>query len=99
MILSKTPLTLVEAKSHVKSDEENAVLNDYFKAYSKLNLEKSIALKKEISDLNNVKIKEEHMVKIVDFLPSDSEDLSKIFIDVSLNEEESNAILEIVKKY
>jgi len=53
----------------------------------------------EIENLNNPKIKEEHIVKIVDFLPKDVEDVSKIFNDISLNEEETNVILALVKKY
>jgi DNA-directed RNA polymerase subunit F len=39
------------------------------------------------------------MIKIVDFLPENAEEVNKIFNEVSLNEEEINKILEIVKKY
>ena len=39
------------------------------------------------------------MVKIVDLLPEDSIDINKIFTDVSLDENETNKILEVVKKY
>jgi DNA-directed RNA polymerase subunit F len=99
MILSKKPMMLAEVKEYVKSEEENKVLHDYLKAYQKLTLDKAKELFSKIEDLKNPKIKEEHIVKIVDFLPSDAEDLNKIFIDVSLNEEETNAILGIVKNY
>jgi len=44
-----------------------------------------------------MKMKREHLVKIVDVLPQDATDLNKIFSDVSLTEEETNKILEIVK--
>jgi DNA-directed RNA polymerase subunit F len=99
MILSKKALTMAQAREYAKSQTENVVLQDYFKAYCKLSKEKSLELCSEISALNNMKIKEEHLVKIADFLPQDAEDLSKIFNDVSLNEEETNAILGVVKKY
>ena len=46
-----------------------------------------------------MKLKEEHIVKIIDFLPETSEDLNKIFSDVSLDEKEINEILEIVRRY
>jgi DNA-directed RNA polymerase subunit F len=38
-------------------------------------------------------------VKIADFVPKTAEELNKIFTDVSLDEEECNKILEIVKDY
>ena len=46
-----------------------------------------------------LKLKQEHIVKIVDLLPEDALDLNKIFTDVSLDEDETTKILEIVKKY
>ena len=49
--------------------------------------------------LDSMKIKKEHIVKIINLLPADSSDLNKIFTDVSLDEDETNKILEIVKKY
>ena len=44
-----------------------------------------------------LKVKREHLVKIADLLPQDASDVNKIFVDVSLNEEETNKILELVK--
>ena len=44
-----------------------------------------------------LKLKREHLVKIIDLLPEDSSDLNKVFTDVSLNEDENNKILELVK--
>ena len=45
-----------------------------------------------------LKIKNEHIVKIVDLMPEDASDLNKIFTDVSLTEDETNKILDIIKK-
>ena len=55
-------------------------------------------IKEELEKLDLLKMKREHAVKIVDLLPEDASDLNKIFTDVSLNEDETNKILEIVKK-
>ncbi len=99
MILSKKALNLAEVNEYTKNQENNPVLADYLKAYGKLSLKEASELSEELTALNNMKMKEEHVVKIVDFLPKDSEDLSKIFNDVTLNEEETNSILAIVKKY
>src|SRR3989338_509217 len=40
---------------------------------------------------------ESYIVKIVDLLPEDASDINKIFSDISLNEDEVNKILGIVK--
>jgi len=48
--------------------------------------------------LNNPKLNEEFIVKVVDFLPQDIEDLNKISPEIGLNEEESKAILSIINK-
>ncbi len=99
IIKNRTPQTLAEVQSHVKDLDEKKDLKDYLKKFTELTKEKAEKLKEEVRALNNLKLKEENIVKIVDFLPKDSEDLNKIFTEVSLSEEESNAILEVVKKY
>lgn len=99
MIINKEHLTLAEVKSYIKNLEEKKTLDEYLKKFSEITKEKSLKLKEEIRALNNPKIKEEHIVKVVDLLPHDSEDVNKIFVDVSLTEEEINAILNITKGY
>ena len=98
MILNKTPLTLAEVKEHCK-DLENQGMHDYLKSFTKFSKADAIKCSAEIRALNNPKIKEENIISIIDFVPTDLEDLSKIFLDTTLTEEESNAILTIVKKY
>ena len=99
MILEMTPLSLAEAKDLVVDLDEKKDLKDYFKKFGKLNNEKSENLSKEIENLGNLKIKKENIVKIIDFLPKDAEDLNKIFNEVTLDEKETKEILEIVGKY
>lgn len=99
IILNRTPVTLGEAKSLVNDLDENKNLSDYFKKFSKVSKEDCLKLVEEIKSLNNLKVREENIIKIADFLPETSEDVNKIFNDVSLTEEEINAILAIVKKY
>src|SRR3989344_4809351 len=99
MILEKTPITLSEVKEIVKDLEEKQVLKDYLKKFTKLSKDKVVKLKEDLRKLNNLKIKEENIVKIVDFMPKDAEDINKIFTEVTLTEAEINAILEVVKKY
>lgn len=98
-VLNRTPLTLAEVKEAVKTKEESITLQDYLKKFTVLSKQKALDLKKEIIDLDNPKIKEQDAVKVADFLPKNSEEVLKIFTDVSLSEEEINQILDIVKKY
>ena len=79
--------------------EEKQELQAYLKKFSKLKKDKALALKKDVSALDNPKIKEENIIKVVDFLPKDAEDVNKIFTEVSLNEEEINELLNITEKY
>lgn len=99
MIKSLKPVPMAEVKEIIKDLDEKKNLEQYIKLFNKLTNEKANGLIDEVIGLDNLKIKEEHAVKIADFMPKNSDDVNKIFNDVSLNEEEINAILEIVKKY
>jgi DNA-directed RNA polymerase subunit F len=98
-IQSKQPVTLAEVKEIVAELEDKQELQAYLKRFTKLKKDKANTLKKEIESLKNPKIKKGTITKIIDFLPKNAEDLNKIFTEVSFNEEEIKAILEIVKKY
>jgi len=99
MILNRKPLALAEVKSLIKGLEEKKQMESYIKKFSKISKADAEKLASEIRALNNPKINEENLVKILDFLPANSEELNKIFTEVSLSEEEANSILEIIKKY
>ncbi len=99
MIISMKPLYLSEVKELAGDLSEKPELNDYLKEFCKIDKKKSVELAKEINGLNNPKMKDDLLVKIIDLLPRDSESVNKIFNDVSLDEKEINDILAIVKEY
>jgi len=99
MILERKPLTIAEVHEHIKKLEEAKEMKDYIKKFSKLSSVDAIKLIGEIEKLNNLKIKYESIIKIADTLPKESEEVNKIFTDVSLSEEEVNAILQITTRY
>lgn len=99
MILSKKHMTLAEVDSLVEKGEEKKPIHDYLKKYVVLSKADALKLIEELRGLNNLKLKEEHLVKIADFLPKDAEDVNKILNEVNLSEAEANAIVAIVKKY
>jgi len=99
MILERKPVTMAEVREIVGKVEGQEELKIYLKKFTKLKKDKANALMDEIKGLDNIKIREEHIVKVADFMPQDAEDVGKIFSDAGLTEEEINAILDIVKKY
>ena len=99
MILNRKPLSMVEAKEYRKTPEEKKAVDEYLdKFIGKMTSEKAKKMSQDIVSLNNPKIRTEHIVKLIDFMPEDAEDVNKIFNDVSLSEEEANLILGAIRK-
>jgi len=100
MIHDRTPLNLNDVDAILKTipdSEKKEEMTLFLKKFLKTKPENAKKIKNEIEKLDLLKIKEEHIVKIIDLHPEDASDLNKIFTDVSLNEDETNKILEIVK--
>lgn len=94
-----TPVHLADVKELAGDLESKPELRNYLKEFSKLDKKKADELLEKLRAIRNLKIKEESMIKIVDLLPKDAQDISKIFNDVSLDEKEVNEILTVVKEY
>ena len=105
IIKSAEPLSMSEAREILQEkDQEDPKIKKvmaHIKKFSKLKIEKAKALKKEIAELNIVKLKNRHISKIIDIMPEDTDDLKKIFVgdDITLDQNESTTILNAVKKH
>jgi len=106
MIKTKEEISLAEVKELLtnEDDDESKQIKEtlvHIKKFIKLSPEKAKKLKAELKELDIMKIGNRHIVKIIDLLPEDAEDLRKILSgeEVSLDENEINKILEVVKKY
>ncbi|MDD5193795.1 MAG: hypothetical protein PHF67_04400 [Candidatus Nanoarchaeia archaeon] len=100
MILERTPLNMNEVQEILKNipdSEKKEQMEDFLKKFLNAKKEQAKKIKEDLEKLDLLKLKTEHIVKIVDLLPEDASDINKIFVDVSLNEDETNKILEIVK--
>ena len=100
MILDRTPINMNEVHEIIAEIDDSPKKEEmelYLKKFMKAKPAQAKKIKEEMEALDSIKVKRDHIVKIVDLLPADSSDLNKIFTDVSLNEEEINKILEIVK--
>ena len=100
MILERTPLNLNEVKEileDIEDSDKKEEMKLYLKKFLKIKPEQAKKIKEELEKLDLLKIKRENLVKIADLIPEDAADLNKIFTDVSLNEDEINKILNVVK--
>jgi DNA-directed RNA polymerase subunit F len=100
MIIDRTPISMNDVGDILKDLPESLRKDDmdlFLKKFLKTKPEQAKKIKDGLNKLDILKIKDEHIVKIIDFLPGDASDLIKIFVDVSLNEDETNKILNVVK--
>ena len=100
MIYDRAPLNLNEVQEileNIPDSDRKEEVKIYLKKFLKAKMDQGAKIKEGLEGMDLLKLKREHIVKIVDLLPEDASDLNKIFTDVSLNEEETNKILELVK--
>ena len=99
MIISNNPLSMPESLAYLKKDEKHIELEAFIKKFSELNPKEAKELREKIEKLNIIKLNAESISKIIDLLPENSIDLNKIFVGISLDEDETKHILDLVKEY
>ncbi|MCK5149933.1 hypothetical protein KAJ87_03335 [Candidatus Pacearchaeota archaeon] len=100
MIKENRPLSAVEAVEFVKKNKDfESDLAGFVKKFTKVSFKDSQELRKKLEGLDLMKLKSKNISKIIDILPEDAEDLNKIFVDVSLNEDETKRVLEAIKEF
>lgn len=100
MIKNQKPLSMVEVLKYIKKDKESgAELAGFIKKFTKIDAKKAQELKEKLLGLDLMKMKEDHITKITDLMPENSEDLNKIFVGISLDEDEKGKILETIKEF
>ncbi len=99
MIISKDPLSMAEAFRHIKQDENSETdIIGFIKKFIKIKKDHAENLRKKLGALELMKVKNEHISKIIDLMPENKEDLNKIFVDASLNEDEVQKIISTIKE-
>ena len=99
MIKESKPVSMAEVISMVGNSDKAEEIKKFIKSFDVLDVKKANELKDELTALDLMKLKDEYIVKIVDFLPTSASELNKVIIEVSLDADEVNKILEITKKY
>ncbi|MBT4445642.1 hypothetical protein HOA92_00365 [archaeon] len=107
-ILEETPLCLIDVKVAMskieKRDTELGLLSQKTKEYLDAFVERSQkdgkTLRKGIDSLGITRLKEEHICKIIDFLPQTADDLRYVLqgYNITLPKKDSEAIISEVKK-
>jgi len=102
MIRESKTITLAEARELLKkaeTDKAKAVA-DFIKKFTKLNVSDTEKLRKALEALNIHKLREKDIVKLIDFMPEDAEDVRKIFAgsESSLDQDEITKVLEALKQ-
>lgn len=95
MIKKTIALSMGEALEYIKDDEKKA----FIKNYTKLDENKAKELREKIIQLNLIKLNEKNISKLIDILPGDKDEMSKVLSDAHLDEDETNTILQTIKEY
>ena len=95
MIKKTTPLSMGESLQYVKDSDTKA----FIKKFIGLNEKKSKELREKLVGLNLIKLNEKQISKIIDLLPEEKDEISRILSDSNLDENETNAILSTIKEF
>ncbi len=99
MIINKKPLSMSEALKYIKKEESDETdIIGFIKKFAKIKKERAEALQKNLKELELIKVNDENISKIIDLMPEDASELNKIFVDVSLDDEEVQKILNTIKE-
>lgn len=107
--INEIPLTLTEMKEHLinleKRDKElnfrGKRVKEYLDIFVKSNKKQVDELKQKITALNIPRLKDRHIVKIIDTLPEDMDSVKILFIgeNITIKQEDIQRIFDVVKEY
>ena len=100
MIRDRKPLAMYEVKEllkNTKETEKTKELESMIKKFSKIEGKDAEKLRETLQGLNILKLRQSDIIKIIDIMPENAVELNKIFIEVSLDADETTKILNAVK--
>lgn len=100
MIKETKPLSMAESLEYITGDDDkSAEIKGFIKKFIGISAGDAKKLREKLEAFDMIKLKPEYIVKVIDLLPENSENLNKIFTDVSLDEDETKKILDAVKEF
>ncbi|MEM4245539.1 MAG: hypothetical protein QW404_00275 [Candidatus Nanoarchaeia archaeon] len=107
-IISETPLSMVDTKEKLraikKRDEElgtkAAKTLEYLNTFVHMDKKKADELAQKIAELNIPRLRDRHIVKIIDLFPQDLDSLKIIFTgdNITIKPEDLKRILDVIKE-
>ena len=108
-LVSEQAITFAEAKHELESIKKRfgdlnfraAKCEEYLNDFAHLSHNKATELSKKLKDLNITRLKDEYMVRIVDILPRNAEEVSLIFqgSNISISKKDTEQIVSVVQEY
>jgi len=98
VIKEERPISMPEVLELV-GEEKGENIKKFIKGFGVMKYKDAENLTNDLRGLKIIKLKDAHIVKIVDFKPIDAVELNKVLSEISLDSDEVNKILDVVKKY
>lgn len=108
-IISETPISKVALKEKldkiIKRDKELTPraqkTKEFLDVFVKLKSKEEEEIMKKLNDLNIPRIKERHLIKIIDIMPKDVDSLKAVLSgeNITLKQEDFARIVEVLKKH
>ena len=109
IVISESPITISELKEGIdkikKRDSEPSFrvtrTDEYLQAFSSLSNKQAAELVEKINKLNVPRLKDVHVCKIVDLMPTDPNDLKMILQSYTLTVSNDNIkkVADLIKEY
>jgi DNA-directed RNA polymerase subunit F len=105
-VIKEMPLTMAELKEKLAHIKKNHDLSfratkalEYLNTFAKQKPKEAEDMRKKIQDLNIIRLKETHIVKIIDLQPKDADSLKAILANenVTLRPEDMKRVIECVQ--
>jgi len=99
VIKEERPITMAEVVVLVKDSEKGMEIKNFVKNFDIINIKRANEMEEALKKLDLIKLKNEHIVKIVDFIPTSASELNKVVIELSLSQDEINKILDVTSNF
>ncbi len=95
-----TSLSMAESLGFIKnSKDEGKEIKVFIKKFTALNEKEAKELRTELKELNLMKVGDKDIGKIIDVFPENKDELNKVLISSALDDEESQKVLDVVKRF
>lgn len=100
MIRNTTPLSMAESLEYIEKEKKaEKPVAEFIKKFVRITPKEAKELRKKLEGLNIIKLNDVSISKIIDILPEKAEEINKIFVDISLDENETKKILDTIKEF